>query len=172
MSIFNEMCDVLFFRFAIRFWRGKTRRWRRGFVDIFADDDVGSGGLGPQSVHLRADAVGSDDRAGWWLDGWRLLDNVFKGGVEVCLTPGDEAGGMGVAVNRGVVGEAEFVDDTVGVAPAEEGVFDVFAVGARQMRHLRAWREGGWCCFDRLVLVSILLLSLRNGGTEDKNPMP
>ena len=79
---------------------------------------------------MRADADGSDDRAGGRFDGLRLLDKVFESGVEVGLTPGDEAGGICVAVNRGVVGEAEFVDDTVGVAPAEEGVFEVFALRA------------------------------------------
>jgi hypothetical protein len=35
---------------------------------------------------------------------------------------------MSMAVDRGVVGKAEFARDAVGTAPAEVGVFDVFTV--------------------------------------------
>ena len=86
--------------------------------------------LGPQSVHLGADADGADHRAGRRFDGFDLLDDVFKGGMEIRFTPGGEASGMGVTVDGRVVAEVELSDDAAGGAPAEIGFFDVFAIRA------------------------------------------
>ena len=94
------------------------------------DDYVGSGGLGPQPVHLGANADGGDDCAGRRFDGFRFLDDVFEGGVKICLALVDKAGGVGVAVDCGVVSEPEFPDDALGAAPAKVGEFDVLAVSA------------------------------------------
>ena len=120
---------------------------------------------------MRADADGSDDRAGGRFDGLRLLDNVFESGVEVGLTPGDEAGGMSVAVNRGVVGEAEFVDDTVAVAPAEEGVFEVFAVRAAADGALASVAGGGFLFLRSAGPGQYIVAPLQIRCMDGKDPM-
>lgn len=97
-------------------------------------------------MHLGADADSRDDGARRRFDGFRLLDNVFEGGIKVCLALGDEAGGMGVAIDCGVMGKAEFAHDAAGGAPADVGVIDVFPVCAAADTALAAV-AGGWFLF-------------------------
>lgn len=75
------------------------------------------------------DADGADDGGGRYSDGGGLLDERLKGQAERGAASGEEPGGVDVAVDRGVVGDAIVLGDLVGAAPAEEVLFDGVAVG-------------------------------------------
>jgi len=62
-------------------------------------------------------------------DVFGLFDEVFQGGAEGGAALGAKAGGVGVAVNDGVMGDFVLAGDFLGAEPAEVGIVDEFAVG-------------------------------------------
>ena len=93
-------------------------------------DDVAADWWGPLAlvVDLGVEADGGDDGAGGGADGFGLLDEVFEGGAKRGAALGAKAGGVGVAVNGGMMGDLVFVGDFFGAEPAEVVLVDEFAV--------------------------------------------
>lgn len=74
------------------------------------------------------DVNGAEDIFGVGFDLCCVLDDHFRGAGKLVTTKLVEAGGPGVAIETLPVIEMKFVDHGLGVAPAEEGSFDFFAV--------------------------------------------
>lgn len=100
-------------------------------VNVSMFDDVAADGRGPLAlvVDLGVEADGGDDGAGGGADGFGLLDEVFEGGAERGAALGAKAGGVGVAVNDGMMGDFVFVGDFLGAEPAEVILVNELAVG-------------------------------------------
>jgi hypothetical protein len=79
-------------------------------------------------VDLGVEADGGDDGAGGGADGFGLLDEVFEGGAERSAALGAKAGGVGVSVNDGLMGDSVLASDFFGAEPAEVVLVDEFAV--------------------------------------------
>jgi hypothetical protein len=85
-------------------------------------------------VDLGVEADGGDDGAGGGADGFGLLDEVFEGGAERGAALGAKAGGVGVSVNDGLMGDSVLAGDFLGAEPAEVVLIDEFAVGVMANR--------------------------------------
>ena len=114
-------------------------RLRRGFalcLRVPVLDDVAADGRGPLAlvVDLGVEADGGDDGAGGGADGFGLLDEVFEGGAQGGAALSAKAGGVGVAVNDGMMGDFVFVGDFLGAEPAEVVLVNEFAVGVMANR--------------------------------------
>ena len=72
---------------------------------------------------------GADDGVGGDASDGGALDYVFEGGADVQGAVFVEVQSASVAVKRGAVAEAEFLDDGAGMAPVDEVVFDFIALG-------------------------------------------
>jgi hypothetical protein len=57
-----------------------------------------------------------------------LLDEVFEGGAERGAALGAKAGGVGVPVNDGLMGDSVLAGDFFGAEPAEVVLIDEFAI--------------------------------------------
>ena len=79
-------------------------------------------------VDLGVEADGGDYGAGGGADGFGLLDEVFEGGAERSAALGAKAGGVGVAVNDGLMGDSVLAGDFFGAEPAEVVLVDEFAL--------------------------------------------
>jgi hypothetical protein len=79
-------------------------------------------------VDLGVEADGGDDGAGGGADVLGLLDEVFEGGAKGGAALGTKAGGVGVAVNDGLMGDSVLAGDFLGAEPAEVVLVDEFAV--------------------------------------------
>jgi hypothetical protein len=92
-------------------------------------DDV-PGRFNPLAVVSEAGAEGdgADDGIGGDGDDHGLLDDRGKGEAEVRGALGEESRGMGVTVDRGVVGDSVFFGDGFGAAPMEKFAFDFGAL--------------------------------------------
>ena len=93
------------------------------------EDDV-LGGFDPFAVVVDAGigADGADDGVGGGCAALRVLDDEFEGVAEFAGTAGEEAGGVGVAVD-GIDGEGELESEVFGAVPVEEVIVDVVALG-------------------------------------------
>ncbi len=80
-------------------------------------------------VDLGVEADGGDYGVGGDADVVGLLDEVFQGGAEGGAALGAKAGGVGVAVNDGMVGDFVLAGDFLGAEPAEVVIVNEFAVG-------------------------------------------
>ncbi|MGB8525146.1 MAG: hypothetical protein WCD43_19450 [Candidatus Acidiferrales bacterium] len=80
-------------------------------------------------VDVRIGVHGFDDGGRCDFDDFRAFDNRFQGDADGFSAASENSGGVDVAVNGGMVGDAVFAGDLVRAAPAEELVFDGFAVG-------------------------------------------
>ena len=80
-------------------------------------------------VDLGVEADGGYDGVGGDSDVFGLLDEVFQGGAEGGAALGAKAGGVGVAVNDGVMGDFVLAGDFLRAEPAEVVLVDEFAVG-------------------------------------------
>ena len=80
-------------------------------------------------VDLGVEADGGNYGVGGDADVVGLLDEVFQGGAEGGAALGAKAGGVGVAVNDGMVGDFVLAGDFLGAEPAEVVIVDEFAVG-------------------------------------------
>ena len=107
-------------------------------------------------VDLGVEADGGDDGAGGGADGFGLLDEVFEGGAKAGAALGAKAGGVGVSVNDGLMGDSVLAGDFLGAEPAEVVLVDEFAVLVMADRAF-AGVPGAVCatgaCFGFLVLV-------------------
>ena len=104
--------------------------FRAALVNVAMLDDVAADGRDPLAlvVDLGVEADGGDDGAGGGADGFGLLDEVFEGGAERGAALGAEAGGVGVSVNDGLMGDTVLAGDFLGTEPAEVVLIDEFAV--------------------------------------------
>ena len=113
-------------------------RWifRTPLVNVTVLDDVAADGRGPLAlvVDLGVEANGGDDGASGGADGFGLLDEVFEGGAERGAALGAKAGGVGVAVNGGMMRDFVFVGDFFRAEPAEVVLVNEFAVGVMTNR--------------------------------------
>ena len=80
-------------------------------------------------VDLGVEADGGNDGVGGDADVFGLLDEMFQGGAEGGAALGAKAGGVGVAVNDGVMGDFVLAGDGFGAAPATVVSVNEFAVG-------------------------------------------
>jgi hypothetical protein len=90
-----------------RFWSGDGRGWA-------GEDEINARGLEPIAVFVEVgvDAGCADDCVGGFE--WNVLmvfEHAFEDAAEFAAAPGEEAGAMGVAVDRGAVGEFVFSGD-------------------------------------------------------------
>jgi hypothetical protein len=121
-------------------------------------DDVAADGRGPLAlvVDLGVEADGGDDGAGGGADGFSLLDEVFEGGAERSAALGAKAGGVGVAVNDGLMGDSVLAGDSLGAEPAEVVLVDEFAVLVMANRAFAGVSQdvsASGACFGLLALV-------------------
>jgi len=80
-------------------------------------------------VDLGVEADGGYQGVGGDADVFGFLDEVFEGGAERGAALGAKPGGVGVAVNDGVMGDFVLAGDFLGAEPAEVVIVDEFAVG-------------------------------------------
>jgi hypothetical protein len=99
-------------------------------VHVVMLDDVAADWRDPLAliVDLGVEADGGDDGAGGGADGFGLLNEVFEGGAERGAALGAKAGGVGVAVNDGMMGDFVLAGDFLGAEPAEVVLVNEFAV--------------------------------------------
>jgi hypothetical protein len=102
-----------------------------GCVLVLHNDDVLGWMFNPFSelVDVSVGVHGFDDGRSCNFDDFCALDNRFQGDANGFSAAGENAGGVDVAVNRGVVWNTVLPGDLVRAAPAEKFVFDGFAVG-------------------------------------------
>ncbi len=93
-------------------------------------DYVAAGGRRPLAlvVDLGVETDGGYQGMGGDADVFGFLDEVFEGGAERGAALGAKAGGVGVAVNDGVMGDFVLAGDGFGADPAEVVIVDEFAV--------------------------------------------
>jgi hypothetical protein len=89
----------------------------------------GGGGVLAVVIDLGTEADGADYGVGGGADVFGLLDEVFEGGAERGAALGAKAGGVGVAVNDGMMGDLVLAGDFLGAEPAEVVIVNEFAVG-------------------------------------------
>jgi hypothetical protein len=101
-------------------------------------DYVAAGGRRPLTlvVDLGVKADGGYQGVGGDADVFGLLDEVFEGGAEGGAALGAKAGGVGVAVDDGVMGDLVLAGDFLGAEPAEVVIVDELAVGVMADRAL------------------------------------
>jgi hypothetical protein len=89
-----------------------------------------SGRLDPFAVEDGGELDGLQDGIGAYVhDGVALFDDAVENEMDTFAAALEEAGGIDVAVNRGMTGEAVLRGDAVWAEPAEEIVFDVLSPG-------------------------------------------
>ena len=84
-----------------RFWSGDCRGWA-------GEDEIDASRLEPVAVFVEVgvDAGGADDGVGGFeWNVFMVFEHTFEDAAEFAATPGEEAGAMGVAVDRGAIGE-------------------------------------------------------------------
>jgi len=72
------------------------------------ENEIGARRLEPVSVFIEVgvDAGGADDCVGGFEGNVRVVfEHAFEDAAEFAAAPGEEAGAMGVAVDRGAIGE-------------------------------------------------------------------
>ena len=153
-------------------------------VLVLHDYDVLGWMLDPLSelVDVSVGVHGFDDGGSCNFDDFRALDNRFERDADGSSAAGKNAGGVDVAVDRGVVWNTVLPSYLIRAAPAEKFVFDGFAVGvatdvaaAGVRTHRRAGFRLGWATSVAtqatvelivlwgLVSVRALMIALRLG---------
>lgn len=136
--------------------------FRAALVNVAMLDDVAADGRDPLAlvVDLGVEADGGDDGAGGGADGFGLLDEVFEGGAERGAALGAKAGGVGVAVNDGLVGDFVFAGDFLGAEPAEVILVDEFAILVMANRAFAgvAGDAGAMCALLNIPVLGICAL--------------
>jgi len=101
----------------------------RGFGSSLVDDVI-SGRLDPCAVEDGGELDGLQDGIGAYVrDGVALFEDAIESEMDTIAAALEEAGGMDVAINRGMIGEAVLRSDAVWTEPAEELLFDVQSPG-------------------------------------------
>ena len=95
------------------------------------DDDVLGWMLNPLSelVDVGVGVHGFDNGSSCNFNDFCAFDNRFERDTDGFSAASENAGGVDMAVNGGMVGDAVLPGDLVRAAPAEKFVFDGFAVG-------------------------------------------
>ena len=101
-------------------------------------------------------AHGAEYDAACYLHVVNLLDDGIEGRVNIFAATGSKAGGMGVAVDCGVVSQAVFAHDLAGVTPDEVVRFDLLAARVAADTALtgvaeKVWGEADFAASDDLV---------------------
>ena len=112
------------------------------------DDALWGVGPAPFGGEAGIGAHSAEDDASGDLYVVNLLDDGIEDGVGVLAAAGGEAGGMGVAVDRGVVSQLVFPHDLAGVTPAEVVGFDFLAARVAADAALTGVAEKVWCGAD------------------------
>ena len=135
-------------------------RCGRGFGGELVDDALW--GVDPAAFGGEAGvgAHGAEDDAAGYVHVVDLLDEGIERCVGILAAAGGEAGGMGVAVDRGVVSQAVFLHDLAGVTPDEVIGFDFFAARVAADTALtgvavEVWGEADFAASDDLVDVHV-----------------
>lgn len=81
------------------------------------------------AVETRKELDGADDGVGRNFDGHSALDDRFQGEANGVGAAVEETRGVGMAVDRRVVGDAVVLGDLDRAAPLQEILLDGFAVG-------------------------------------------
>jgi hypothetical protein len=110
---------------------------------------------------LGVEADGGDDRASGGADGFGLLDEVFEGGAKAGAALGAKAGGVGVAVNDGLMGDSVLAGDFLGAEPAEVVLIDEFAVLVMADRAFAGVPGGAGAMCARLNIPEFGIYALR-----------
>ena len=102
-------------------------------------------GVGPLSVvvEVREDIDGANDGVGRNFDGGGSLDERGEREADCVGALIEKAGRVGVAIDRGVVGDAVVLCDAVGAVPCEEILIDGGAVGVVADAAFAAVARGG-----------------------------
>ncbi len=79
--------------------------------------------------HLRVGADGAEKSVGGDPGLVAALNHALDRGAKIAPAAGEEAEGMGVAVNRGIVLDLVIGGDVDGAAPVEKLFLDGFAIG-------------------------------------------
>lgn len=79
--------------------------------------------------HLRVGADGAEQRVGGDLGLLAALNHALDRGAKIAPAAGEEAEGVGVAVNGGMVFDLVVGGDVVGTAPVEKLFLNGFAIG-------------------------------------------
>lgn len=93
-------------------------------------------------------AHGAEYGAAGYLHVVDLLDDGIEHAIRILAAARGEAGGMGVAVDRGVVSQLVFPHDLAGVTPDEVIGFDFFAARVAADTALTGVAEEVWCDVD------------------------
>jgi hypothetical protein len=95
------------------------------------DYDVSGWMFNPFSelIYVSVGVHGFDDGSRCNFNDFGTFDNRFERDADGFSATSEDAGSVDVTVNGGMVGEAVLPSDLVRAAPAEEFVFDGFAVG-------------------------------------------
>ena len=102
-----------------------------GYIHVLDDYSVLGGVVDPFAVFVdvRVGVNGFDQGGGGDSYKFGALDNWFERGANGFSAASKNSGGMNMAVDGGVVGDFVVLGDAVRAAPAEEFLFDFFAVG-------------------------------------------
>ena len=75
------------------------------------EDEICARGFEPVAVFVEV-GVGADDGVGGFeWNVFMVFEHAFEDAAEFAAAPGEEAGAMGVAVDRGAIGELVFSGD-------------------------------------------------------------
>jgi len=107
---------------AIRFWKPGAGSWWAGLHGVRLDPFAGV-------VDVGIDADGVDDVRGGDRNRFGLLDERTESEADGRAAAGEKPGGVGVAVDGGVVGDAVVPREGLRAAPAEEFLLEGVAVG-------------------------------------------
>jgi hypothetical protein len=99
-------------------------------LDSSLVDDLISGRLDPLAVEDGWELDGLQDGMGVYVhDGVALFEDAIESEMDTIAAALEKPGGVDVAINRGMIGEAVLGGDAVWAEPAEEIVFDVLSAG-------------------------------------------
>jgi hypothetical protein len=111
-------------------------------------------------------AHGAEDDAAGYLHVVNLLDDGIEHRVGILAAARGKAGGVGVAVDRGVVSEAVFLHDLAGVTPDEEVGFDFFAARVAADTALTGVAEEVWCEADFAASDNLVDVHVSSSGAR------
>ena len=111
-------------------------------------------------------AHGAEYHAAGYLHVVDLLDDGIEHSVGILAAAGGEAGGVGVAVDRGVVSEAVFLHDLVRVTPDEVVRFDFVTARVAADTALTGVAEEVWCAADFAVSDDLVDVHVFSSGAR------
>ena len=79
------------------------------------------------AIQVCEDDGGADDGIGGYVNRHRSFDDRAEGEAKRLVAALEESDGMGVTINRGMVGDAMRLGDDIRAVPGEEILFDFLA---------------------------------------------